>query len=77
VEDGGFNNFDLFSQDDEVMREMLEPYFSHDELWDMENYFESGYVMGDDARLREVLNTIISSNGEKVRPDTDSEKGYY
>ena len=55
--------------DDDSMRTMLRPYFTTDELWRMEHYFESGYVMGDDARLRAVMEAVIKSKGEKVVPD--------
>ena len=63
--------FDVFSQADYSMRDMLKPYFSNKELWDMENFFESGYSQEANDRLRAVLNTIIESGGEKVRPDND------
>lgn len=68
------NEFNLFRQSDSAMRYKLKPYFTNDELWTLENYFESGYTDSDDTRLRKVLNTIIDSKGAKVAPPDDEEE---
>lgn len=68
------DEFSLFNQSDHDMRDMLKPYFTIDELWSLENYFESGYTGSDDARLRAVLNTIIDSKGVKVYPPVEDEE---
>lgn len=73
AEDCNISKFSLFDSDDDAMRDMLEPYFTESELWSMENYFESySYSKSDDQSLRDVLNTIIESDGRAVRPTYDS-----